>query len=171
MVQAILTSHVFWAVTTEVTEVLEWLSTPFTGYPFQKTEASAKEEVLTSVLESESMSPLAERSQLETLEKLGKAPIENSASRQEEEVMSRLTSNRKAEMRGQGKQGAVHESAQLEHTGSLGSSSKPPLLRYLCNNVLTAFSIKKTLFPYWGFYVLFPLSIITRAVPLFDLHG
>ncbi|XP_075582074.1 transcription factor TFIIIB component B'' homolog isoform X2 [Pelecanus crispus] len=99
------------------------------GNPFQRTEASAKEKVLTSVLVSESMSPPAERSQLETLENLGKAPLENSASKREEEVMSRLTSNRKAEISGQGKQGDVHESGQLEHTGSLASSSKTPLLR------------------------------------------
>ncbi|XP_074994080.1 transcription factor TFIIIB component B'' homolog isoform X11 [Calonectris borealis] len=99
------------------------------GNPFQKTVASAKEKVFTSVLVSESMSPLAERSHLETLENLGKAPLENSAPKQEEEVMSRLTSNRKAEISGQGKQGDVHESAQLEHTGSLASSSKTPLLR------------------------------------------
>ncbi|KAM6187079.1 transcription factor TFIIIB component B'' homolog isoform 2-T2 [Sarcoramphus papa] len=99
------------------------------GNPFQKTEASAKEKVLTSVLVSQSVSPLAERSQLETLENLGKAPLENSASKQDEEVMSRLTSNRKAEISGQGKQGDVHESGQLEHTGSLASSSKTPLLR------------------------------------------
>ncbi|KAM6363800.1 transcription factor TFIIIB component B'' homolog [Pluvialis apricaria] len=97
--------------------------------PFQNTEASAKEKVLTSVLVSESMSPLAERSQLETLENLGKAPLENSASKQEEEVTSRLTSNSKAEISGQGEQGNVHESGQLEPTGSLASSSKTPLLR------------------------------------------
>ncbi|KAM9262983.1 transcription factor TFIIIB component B'' homolog isoform 3-T3 [Morus bassanus] len=95
------------------------------GNPFQKTEASAKEKVLSSVV-SESMSPVAERSQPETLENLGKVPLQNSASKQEEEVMSRLTSNRKAEISGQGKQGDMHES---EHTGSLASSSKTPLLR------------------------------------------
>ncbi|KAI1239824.1 hypothetical protein IHE44_0011259 [Lamprotornis superbus] len=99
------------------------------GNPFQKTESSAKEEVLTSVLVSESISQLAERSQLETLESLGKAPLENPASKKEEEVVSRLTSNRKAEISGQGKQENVHESAQLEHTGSPASSSKTPLLR------------------------------------------
>ncbi|NXN67036.1 BDP1 factor, partial [Himantopus himantopus] len=99
------------------------------GNPFQKTEASAKEEVLTSVLESESMSPLAGRSQPETLENLEKGPLENSASKQEEEVTSRLTSNGKAEVSGQGKQGNVPEPGQLEHTGSLASSSKTPLLR------------------------------------------
>ncbi|XP_065512690.1 transcription factor TFIIIB component B'' homolog isoform X3 [Caloenas nicobarica] len=96
---------------------------------FQKTDASAKEEVLPSVLVSESMSPLAERRPLETLESLGKAPLENSACTQEEDAMSSLTSNRKAEMSGEGKQGDVHESGQLEHTGSLASSSKAPLLR------------------------------------------
>ncbi|XP_074935300.1 transcription factor TFIIIB component B'' homolog isoform X1 [Phalacrocorax aristotelis] len=95
------------------------------GNPFQKTGASAKEEVLTSMM-SESMSPMAERSQLETLENLGKVPLENSASKQEEEVMSRSTSNRKAEISGQGNQGDVHES---EHTESLTSSSKNLLLR------------------------------------------
>ncbi|XP_076219089.1 transcription factor TFIIIB component B'' homolog isoform X2 [Aptenodytes patagonicus] len=99
------------------------------GNPFQKTEASAKEKVLTSVLVSESVSPLAESSQPETLENFGKAPLENSASKQEEEVMSRLTSNRKAEISGQGKQGDVHESGQLELSGSPASSSKTPLLR------------------------------------------
>ncbi|XP_056370760.1 transcription factor TFIIIB component B'' homolog [Oenanthe melanoleuca] len=97
--------------------------------PFQKTESSGKEKVLTSVLVSESISQLAERSQLETLESLGKAPLENPASKKEEEVMSGLTSDRKAEISGQGKQENVHESAQLEHTGSPASSSKTPLLR------------------------------------------
>lgn len=101
------------------------------------------------MLVPESMSPLAERSQLQTLENLGKAPLENSASKQEEEVMSTLTSSRKAEISGQGKQGDVHESGQLEHTGSLASSSsKTPLLRYLFNNVVSASSVKKTLFPF-----------------------
>lgn len=76
------------------------------------------------------MSQLAERSHLETSESLGKAPLENPASKKEEEVMSRLTSNRKAEISRQGKQENVHESAQLEHTGSPASSSKTPLLRY-----------------------------------------
>ncbi|XP_069633028.1 transcription factor TFIIIB component B'' homolog isoform X6 [Haliaeetus albicilla] len=100
------------------------------GNPFQKTQASEKEKEVNSVLVPESMSPLAERSQLQTLENLGKAPLENSASKQEEEVMSRLTSSRKAEISGQGKQGDVSESGQLEHTGSLASSSsKTPLLR------------------------------------------
>lgn len=109
---------------------------------------------------SESMSPLSERSQLETLENLGKAPLENSAFKQEDEVTSGLTSNRKEEISGQGKQVDVHDSGQLEHTGSLASSSKTPLLRYLLNNILSAF------FPYWGFYILFPLSITRRAVLL-----
>ncbi|XP_064259306.1 transcription factor TFIIIB component B'' homolog isoform X1 [Passer domesticus] len=99
------------------------------GSPFQKTESSAKGKVLTSVLVSESISQLAERSQLETLESLGKAPLENAASEKEEEVMSRLTSNRRAEVSGQGKQENVHESAQLEHTRSSASSSKTPLFR------------------------------------------
>ncbi|XP_064902320.1 transcription factor TFIIIB component B'' homolog isoform X1 [Columba livia] len=99
------------------------------GSLFQKTEASAKEEVLPSVLVSESMSPLAEKRQLETSEALGKTPPENSACRQEEDVMSSLTSNRQAEMSGEGKQGDVHESGHLEPTGSLASSSKAPLLR------------------------------------------
>ncbi|NXP47000.1 BDP1 factor, partial [Heliornis fulica] len=99
------------------------------GNTFLKTEASAEEEVPNFVLVSESVSPLAERSQLETLENLGKAPLENSASKQEEDTTSGLTSNRKAEISGQGKQGNVHESGQLEHTGSLASSSKTPLLR------------------------------------------
>ncbi|XP_014816030.1 PREDICTED: transcription factor TFIIIB component B'' homolog, partial [Calidris pugnax] len=91
--------------------------------PFQKTEASA------SKLVSASLSPLAERIQLETLENLGKAPLENLATEQEEEVMPRLTSNSKAEISGQGKQGDAHESGQLELTGSLASSAKTPLLR------------------------------------------
>ncbi|PKU47520.1 hypothetical protein llap_2162 [Limosa lapponica baueri] len=94
--------------------------------PFRNTEASGKE---TSKLVSESLSPLAERIQLETLENLGKAPLENLATEQEEEVMPRLTSNRKVEISGQVKHGDVHESGQLEHTGSLASSSKTPLLR------------------------------------------
>ncbi|KAM4753912.1 transcription factor TFIIIB component B'' homolog isoform 2-T2 [Cyanocitta cristata] len=98
------------------------------GNPAQKTESSAKEKVLTSVLVSESVSQLAERSHLETLESLGKAPLENPASKNEE-VMCRLTSNTKAEISRQGKQENVHESAQLEHTGSTASSSKTPLLR------------------------------------------
>ncbi|NXU50167.1 BDP1 factor, partial [Turnix velox] len=93
--------------------------------PFQKTE-SATEEVLTSVLMSESMSLLTERSQLETLEK---ASLENSACKQEEEVTSRLNSDGKAEISGPGKQGFLHESGQLEHTASLASPSKTPLLR------------------------------------------
>lgn len=44
--------------------------------------------------------------------------------------MSRLTSNRKAEISGQEKQENVHESTQLEHTGNATPSSKTPLLRY-----------------------------------------
>ncbi|XP_062368787.1 transcription factor TFIIIB component B'' homolog [Cinclus cinclus] len=99
------------------------------GNRFQKAESSAQENVLTSVLLSEPISQLAERSQLETSKSLGKAPFENPASKKEEEVMSRLTSNRKAEISGQGRQENVHESAQLEHTGSPVSSSKTPLLR------------------------------------------
>ncbi|XP_053824916.1 transcription factor TFIIIB component B'' homolog isoform X1 [Vidua chalybeata] len=99
------------------------------GNLFQKTESSAKEKVLTSVLVSESISQLAERSQLETLESCGKAPFENVASEKEEEAMSRLTSNRRGEISRQGKQENVHESAQLEHTRSLASSSKTLLLR------------------------------------------
>ncbi|XP_030824175.1 transcription factor TFIIIB component B'' homolog isoform X2 [Camarhynchus parvulus] len=99
------------------------------GNPFQKTESSAKEKVLTSVLVSESISQRAERSQLETSESLGKAPLENAASEMEEEVMSRLTSNRRVEISGQGKQENMHESAQLEQSRSSASSSKTPLLR------------------------------------------
>ncbi|KAL9822482.1 transcription factor TFIIIB component B'' homolog isoform 3-T3 [Geothlypis trichas] len=99
------------------------------GNSFQKTDSSAKEKVLTSVLVSESISQLAEKSQLETLESLGKAPLENAASEMEEEVMARLTSNRRAEISGQGNQENVHESAQLEQTRSPASSSKTPLLR------------------------------------------
>ncbi|XP_071657966.1 transcription factor TFIIIB component B'' homolog isoform X3 [Patagioenas fasciata] len=104
-------------------------SAAFAGSLFQKTDASAKEEVLPSVLVSESTSPLAERRQLETSEALGKTRLENSPCRQEEDVMSSLTSNRKAEMSGEEKQGDVHESGQLEHTRSLESSSKASLLR------------------------------------------
>ncbi|XP_075303413.1 transcription factor TFIIIB component B'' homolog isoform X4 [Opisthocomus hoazin] len=99
------------------------------GNPFEKMEASAKEKVLTSLLVSESMSPLTERSQPEALENSGKAPLENAGSKQEEEVMSRSSSNRNAEISGQGKQGDAHESGQLEHTGSVASSSRTPLLR------------------------------------------
>ncbi|XP_068032094.1 transcription factor TFIIIB component B'' homolog [Anomalospiza imberbis] len=99
------------------------------GNLFQKTESSAKEKVLNSVLVSESISQLAERSQLETSESYGKAPLENAASEMEEEVMSRLTSNRRTEVSVQGKQEDVHESAQLEHTRSLAPSSKTLLLR------------------------------------------
>ncbi|XP_015509120.1 transcription factor TFIIIB component B'' homolog isoform X3 [Parus major] len=97
--------------------------------PFQKTESSTKEEVLTSVLVSQSISQMAERSHLETLEMLGKASLENPALIKEEEVMSRLTSSRESEMSEQEMQENVHESAQLEHTGSPASSSKTPLLR------------------------------------------
>ncbi|NXN98079.1 BDP1 factor, partial [Rhinopomastus cyanomelas] len=86
------------------------------GNAFPSTEASAKE-----VLLSETTSPLAERSQLEILE--------NSESMQEGEVMSRLTSDRKPELSGQEKQEDICESWQLEHSGSLMSSSSTPLLR------------------------------------------
>ncbi|XP_071588006.1 transcription factor TFIIIB component B'' homolog isoform X2 [Heliangelus exortis] len=98
------------------------------GIPFQESEASAKEKGLISVLMPESMSPQAGRSQTETLEDPGKTTVENSASRQEE-VMSRLTSNRKEVVSGQVMQGSVCESEHLEHTGSLPSTSKTPLLR------------------------------------------
>ncbi|KAM9368019.1 transcription factor TFIIIB component B'' homolog [Phaethornis superciliosus] len=98
------------------------------GIPFQKTEASAKEKVFISVLMPESVSPRAGRSQFETVEDPGKTTVENSASRQEE-VMSRLTSNRHEVGSGQVMQGCVRESEHLEHTGSLASSSKTPLLR------------------------------------------
>ncbi|KAM8984145.1 transcription factor TFIIIB component B'' homolog isoform 1-T1 [Ara ararauna] len=103
------------------------------GNTFQKTEASAKEKALVkkkaSVLVSESMSPLADRSQLETWENFRIAPIENSASKEKEEVVCRLSSTRKADISGQGKQGEVHQSGQVEHTGILASSSKTPLVR------------------------------------------
>ncbi|XP_065518309.1 transcription factor TFIIIB component B'' homolog [Lathamus discolor] len=99
------------------------------GNPFQKTEASAKEKVPASVLVSKSVSPLADRSQLETSENLWIAPLENSASREKEEVGCRLSPNRKAEISGQRKQGEVSESGQVEHTGSLASSSETPLVR------------------------------------------
>ncbi|XP_068523634.1 transcription factor TFIIIB component B'' homolog isoform X2 [Anas acuta] len=101
------------------------------GNPFQKTEASAKKKLLTSVLVPESLSlrPLGERSQHETLENLGKASLENSESDQEKEMMSSLTCSKKAETSEQGKLGDVHEPAQLETSGSLTESSKTPLLR------------------------------------------
>ncbi|XP_061198699.1 transcription factor TFIIIB component B'' homolog [Neopsephotus bourkii] len=99
------------------------------GNPFQMTEASAKEKVPASVLVSKSMSPLADRSHLEILENFRIAPLQNSASREKEEVVSRLSPSRKAEISGQGKQSEVHESGQVEHTGSLASSSKTPLVR------------------------------------------
>ncbi|NXD28102.1 BDP1 factor, partial [Spelaeornis formosus] len=99
------------------------------GNPFKETVSSAKEKVLTSVVVSDSISQLAERSHLETLESLRKAPLENPESKKEKEVMSRLTSNRKVEISERGKQENVHESAQLEHSGSPASSSKTPLLR------------------------------------------
>ncbi|XP_061874936.1 transcription factor TFIIIB component B'' homolog isoform X2 [Colius striatus] len=95
------------------------------GNPFQITEPSAKEKVPSSVLVS--MLPLAERSQLETLENLEDALLENSASKQE--GMSKLTSNRKAEISEQGKREDGHEYGQSEHTGSLAPPSKTPLLR------------------------------------------
>ncbi|XP_061324629.1 transcription factor TFIIIB component B'' homolog [Pezoporus flaviventris] len=116
--------------TTYETDSIKSTNAPVTsGNPFQKTEASAKEKVPASVLVSKSMSPLADRSHLETLENLGIAPLENSSSREKEEVVSRLSSNRKAEINEQGKQVEVHESGQVEHTGSLASSSKTPLVR------------------------------------------
>ncbi|NXX85830.1 BDP1 factor, partial [Urocolius indicus] len=99
------------------------------GNYFQKTEPSAKEKVPSSVLLSESMLPLAERSQLETLENIEEAPLENLASKQEEEGMSKLTSNRKAEISEQGKQRDGHEYGQSEPAGSLAPPSKTPLLR------------------------------------------
>ncbi|XP_009992740.1 PREDICTED: transcription factor TFIIIB component B'' homolog [Chaetura pelagica] len=102
-------------------------STIASGNPFQKTEASAKETIYTSVLVSEPVSPQPERSQLETLENEAKTTAANSTFRQEEEMTSRLTSNRK-EISGQEMQGNGHESEQLEHTESLASSSKTPLL-------------------------------------------
>ncbi|XP_051499130.1 transcription factor TFIIIB component B'' homolog isoform X2 [Apus apus] len=104
-------------------------STIASGNPFQKTEASAKETIYTSVLVSEPVSPQPERSQPETSENQVKTTAENSTFRQEEEVTSRLTSNRKEEISGQGMQGNGHESEQSEHTESLASSSKTPLLR------------------------------------------
>lgn len=108
----------------------------------------AKEEVLTSVLASESISQLSERNQLETWESLGKAPLENPASKKEEEVMPRLTSNSKAEISGQEKQENVHESAQLEHTGNPASSSKTPLLRCAIIAIMfvTSFCKKRSCF-------------------------
>ncbi|XP_066195828.1 transcription factor TFIIIB component B'' homolog [Sylvia atricapilla] len=116
------------AVEDNLKTINEGYSIKSTDVPVVTSESSAKE-VLTSVLVSESVSQLAERSQLETLENLEKPPHENPASEKEEEVMSRLTSNRKAEISGQEKQENVYESAQLEHTGNPESSSKTPLLR------------------------------------------
>ncbi|XP_068780502.1 transcription factor TFIIIB component B'' homolog isoform X3 [Struthio camelus] len=96
---------------------------------FEKAGASAKKKVLSSAVVSEPASLLAERSQSETLQNSGTASLENSTSKQEGEVISRLTSERKAEISGQRKLVDVHESGQLEHTGSLATSSKTPLLR------------------------------------------
>ncbi|XP_031460644.1 transcription factor TFIIIB component B'' homolog isoform X2 [Phasianus colchicus] len=97
------------------------------GNPFQKPGASAKKNVLTSALLSESISPVDERSQCETSENSGKASFHNLVSSQEE-VTCRLISSR-TEISEQGKLGDKHEAAQLECTESLTESSETPLLR------------------------------------------
>ncbi|NXA32000.1 BDP1 factor, partial [Eudromia elegans] len=97
--------------------------------PLEKTGASVKTEVLTSAFVSESKSLPVGRSQSETLQNSGAASPGNSTSRQDEEVISRLTFERKAEISESSKPVDVHESAQLEHTGSIAAASKAPLLR------------------------------------------
>ncbi|NWJ03793.1 BDP1 factor, partial [Crypturellus undulatus] len=99
------------------------------GNLLEKAGASVNTEVLTSAFVSASESLLVGRSQSETLQDSGAASPGNSTSRQDEEGVSRLNSDRKAEISGPSKPGDVDESAQLEHTGSVAASSKPPLLR------------------------------------------
>ncbi|NXJ06226.1 BDP1 factor, partial [Odontophorus gujanensis] len=114
----------------------------FTGNPLQKTGASVKKNVLTSsALLSESVSPVDERNQCEISENLGRTSFHNLSSSQEEEVTSRLASNRKTEISEQGKLGDVYEAAQLEHSKSLTQSSITPLLRYLWNSPLGFLSL------------------------------
>ncbi|NWX82815.1 BDP1 factor, partial [Nothoprocta pentlandii] len=92
-------------------------------------KAGASVKVLTSVFVTESESVPVGRSQSEALQNSGAASPGNSTSKGEEEVISRLTSERTAEGSGPSKPVDVHESAQLEHTGRVAASSKPPLLR------------------------------------------
>ncbi|XP_064358348.1 transcription factor TFIIIB component B'' homolog isoform X2 [Dromaius novaehollandiae] len=99
------------------------------GNFLEKAGASVKKKVPTSAFVSESASLLVESGQSETLQNSGTASLGNSASKKEEEVISRLTSEREAEISGQRKLVDVHESGQLEHTGSIAASSKTPLLR------------------------------------------
>ncbi|XP_067172521.1 transcription factor TFIIIB component B'' homolog isoform X2 [Apteryx mantelli] len=99
------------------------------GNLLEKAGVSVKKKVLTSAFVSESATLLVERSQSETLQNSGTASLGNSTSKQEEEAIFRLTSERKAEISGQRKLVDVHESGQLEHTGSVAASSKTPLLR------------------------------------------
>ncbi|XP_052557385.1 transcription factor TFIIIB component B'' homolog isoform X2 [Tympanuchus pallidicinctus] len=103
-----------------------YTQTRTSGNPFQKPGASAKKNVVTSASLSESVSPVDERSQCETSEKVS---FHNLASSQEE-VTCRLTSSR-TEISEQGKLGDKHEAnmKQLECTESLTESSKTPLLR------------------------------------------
>lgn len=109
----------------------------FTDNLFQNQGASAKKNVLTPALLSESVSPVDERSQCETSESSGKASFHNLASSQEE-MTCRLTSSR-TEITEQGKLGDKHEAARLECTESLTESSKTPLLRYLYNVFVSLF--------------------------------
>ncbi|KAM8792508.1 transcription factor TFIIIB component B'' homolog [Eudromia elegans] len=104
-------------------------STKSVDSPRRTAGASVKTEVLTSAFVSESKSLPVGRSQSETLQNSGAASPGNSTSRQDEEVISRLTFERKAEISESSKPVDVHESAQLEHTGSIAAASKAPLLR------------------------------------------
>ncbi|NWI12874.1 BDP1 factor, partial [Crypturellus soui] len=99
------------------------------GNLLEKAGASVNTKVLTSAFVSASESLLVGRSQSETLQDSEAASPGNSTSRQDEEGVSRLNSDRKAEISGPSKPGDVDESAQLEHTVCVAASSKPPLLR------------------------------------------
>ncbi|NXD13038.1 BDP1 factor, partial [Nothocercus nigrocapillus] len=99
------------------------------GNLLEKAGTSVKTDVLTSAFVAVSESLPVGRSQSETLQNSGAASPGNSISRQEEEVVSRLNSERKAEISEPSKPVDVHEYAQLEHSGSIAASSKPPLLR------------------------------------------
>ncbi|NXA53395.1 BDP1 factor, partial [Nothocercus julius] len=99
------------------------------GNLLEKAGTSVKTDVLTSAFVSVSESLPVGRSQSETLQNSGAASPGNSISRQEEEVVSRLNSERKAEISEPSKLVDVHKYAQLEHAGSVAASSKPPLLR------------------------------------------
>lgn len=122
-------------------------SQPFAASPFQDTDDLSKENLLSSLLLFDSMTLMSGKNHDETSETLKTAPCENEASKQEKEVvMSGLTSKSKEEISGQGKQEHVREFALLEPTAS--PPSKSQLLRYLCNNILSAFSVKQVLFLY-----------------------